>query len=467
MDYPFINDIVEQLLSNSFSVFCGAGATADSKCSKWEDLFSTMTMQFYENKISDDIYLLSDLEKNYYNSNNYFEDIEKKLREKENSAENFYLTHNAEENHIFNILKLNLNQIWTTNFDEIIEKTILKVYGINPVVFSSSTDFLTKKLNAEYVIYKLNGTVSKRDSMVLTKTDFYNYFKRQRLFFEFLKRQLVLDSFLFIGYSFKDELVLSALREIKEVFAHNGKTHYRFLKISTEHTKKRNLIEKYSKYENQYFKDKYNIETILIDDFNNIDTYLNEVYRRFANHNVFISGSFRNITNELRIYIEKLVDSIIKKLYYNDFNIYSGNGRGLGEMVVARANLHAHRPNNKFVNRPLIFTGDTPNDKQKKNDKIIKDCNTMIIICGQDESLESSVNVENQYEKFINQPDKLVIPIPTTEYAAKKIFSRKDFTESIYYKFEPELYNKISRTHNIEELSDYVVNLVLKYRKEP
>ena len=136
-------------------------------------------------------------------------------------------------------------------------------------------------------------------------------------------------------------------------------------------------------------------------------------------------------------------------------------------MVVARANLHAHRPNNKFVNRPLIFTGDTPNDKQKKNDKIIKDCNTMIIICGQDESLESSVNVENQYEKFINQPDKLVIPIPTTEYAAKKIFSRKDFTESIYYKFEPELYNKISKTHNIEELSDYVVNLVLKYRKEP
>ncbi|HIU99709.1 MAG TPA: hypothetical protein IAB14_01180, partial [Candidatus Stercoripulliclostridium merdipullorum] len=80
MDYPFINDIVEQLLSNSFSVFCGAGATADSVSSKWQDLFSPLTIEFYEKKISDDIYLLSDLEKNYYNSNNFIEDIEIKLR---------------------------------------------------------------------------------------------------------------------------------------------------------------------------------------------------------------------------------------------------------------------------------------------------------------------------------------------------------------------------------------------------
>lgn len=45
-----------------------------------------------------------------------------------------------------------------------------------------------------------------------------------------LKRQLVLDSFLFIGYSFTDDLVLNALREIKEVFPNQGKIHYRFVK---------------------------------------------------------------------------------------------------------------------------------------------------------------------------------------------------------------------------------------------
>ena len=37
---------------------------------------------------------------------------------------------------------------------------------------------------------------------------FFDYFKKQRLMFELLKRQLVLDSFLFVGYSFKDDLVL-------------------------------------------------------------------------------------------------------------------------------------------------------------------------------------------------------------------------------------------------------------------
>ena len=39
MNFAYVNEIVSQLLSNTFSVFCGAGASADITNSKWEDIF--------------------------------------------------------------------------------------------------------------------------------------------------------------------------------------------------------------------------------------------------------------------------------------------------------------------------------------------------------------------------------------------------------------------------------------------
>ena len=209
MVYPFIDQLQEQLLIDSFSIFCGAGATADLTKRKWEDIFHEKTKMFYNANLSNDIYLLSDLEKNYYNTNNFYSDIKSKL------------SFDGISRHIECIIKLNLNHIWTTNFDEIIENAIFKEYGVKPVVLSTSKDLLSKNLNVEHVVYKLNGTINDENSMVLTKTDFFEYFKKQRLFFELLKRQLVLDSFLFVGYSFQDNLVLNALREIKDVFPEN------------------------------------------------------------------------------------------------------------------------------------------------------------------------------------------------------------------------------------------------------
>ena len=72
MNFAYVNEIVSQLLSNTFSVFCGAGASADITNSKWEDIFCETTRKFYHRKLSDDIYFLADLEKHYYNADHFF-----------------------------------------------------------------------------------------------------------------------------------------------------------------------------------------------------------------------------------------------------------------------------------------------------------------------------------------------------------------------------------------------------------
>ena len=71
MNFAYVNEIVSQLLSNTFSVFCGAGASADITNSKWEDIFCETTRKFYHRKLSDDIYFLADLEKHYYNADHF------------------------------------------------------------------------------------------------------------------------------------------------------------------------------------------------------------------------------------------------------------------------------------------------------------------------------------------------------------------------------------------------------------
>lgn len=311
-------------------------------------------------------------------------------------------------------------------------------------------------------MYKLNGCVTKPDTMILTKSDFFGYFKKQRLLFEMLKRQLVLDSFLFVGYSFSDDLVLSALREIKEVFPNKGKVHYRFLKCNNVDSKE------YYSYESKYYYDNYNIKTIYIDNYSQVDLYLQELYNRFCNHNVFISGSFRQLkSNDERVYIESLVNSLIQKLTNNNFNIYSGNGRGLGEIVVAQ--ISKCNSEKRFVNRPLIFTNDSIEEKQRKNQLIIKDCDTMIIICGQDNSLLSSRNVIDQFSTFLNQNEekyRLVIPLPSTGYAAKKIFDSPEFRSCNCFLTNRSAFERLEKLNNTDQISDLVVNLIKSYKIE-
>ena len=449
MDY--INDIVAEILNGTFSVFCGAGADCDATGKAWEDIFNCKTRQFYS-ECSSDLYFLAELEKRYYNPDSFWNDICNKI----NSMSKL------ESEHINNIVNLNINQIWTTNFDQIIENTIKKKLGFEPTIIKESDDLFTANLNSKFIIYKLNGSITKKESMILTKSDYFNYFKKQRLLFEILKRQLDLDTFLFVGYSFSDDLVLNALREIKDIFPNRGKIHYRFAK--TEHDEPKMEYENYLK---EYYYDEYNIKTIYIQDFSGIDVYLKKIYQRFCNYNVFISGSFRYLkNNEERIQLEELVGCLIEKLVANGYNIYSGNGRGLGELVVAQ--ISRNNAEKHFVNRPLIFSNDDLDQKKAKNKLMMKDCDTMVIIAGQDDSLESSQNVFSQFLEFINSKEnsafKLVIPIPSTGYAAEKIFLSDHFKNSNAYLTNRKIYNRLLNTTDNDVISNIVIDLIKSYK---
>ena len=131
----------------------------------------------------------------------------------------------------------------------------------------------------------MNGSLTDTKSMVITENDYNRYLVEQQVLFEQLKRELILNSFIFIGYSFSDNLVLNCLSEIKRSLPHLNNFHYRVAVKDTEHPE-------FEKIEKRYFENSYNIKTIYVDDFNEIDDFLNHLHQLYKEKNIFISDIF-------------------------------------------------------------------------------------------------------------------------------------------------------------------------------
>ena len=94
----------------------------------------------------------------------------------------------------------------------------------------------------------------------------------------------------------------------------------------------------------------------------------------------------------------------------------------------------------------------------------------MIVVGGQDESLTSSKNVINQYFTFVNNSEgkkyPLVIPIPSTGYAAQEIFNSEEFRHSNVFQTNQKLFTELGNTTEIEYIVHLLVNLIMSYKTE-
>ncbi len=116
--------------------------------------------------------------------------------------------------------KLKFSSIYTTNFDEIIEES----FRLQSVEYDLITDIagFANASDQKTKIIKFHGTFNDDKTLVLTDT---NYF--QRLGFEDamdiqLRADILSNTLLFIGYSFKDINVRYMLHKFKKIRADNN-----------------------------------------------------------------------------------------------------------------------------------------------------------------------------------------------------------------------------------------------------
>ena len=137
----------------------------------------------------------------------------------------------------------------------------------------------------------MNGDISNLDGIVATQDDYENYNDTHRIMMMFFKRELISSTFLFIGYSFTDHLVLDCMSEIIRYLGDSASYHYAIMKKDPDNV-----------YFNYFIDDierRYHIRVLLVDEYNDIPKVLMELNDRIRKKKIFISGAFRSFEENI------------------------------------------------------------------------------------------------------------------------------------------------------------------------
>lgn len=468
----FLDEISQKMKQGDISIFAGAGLSIASGYVDWKKLLEPISKQLRLNPNID----LTEIAQ-------YYED--KFGRQGLNSLVFNEFDKIPKNNENINWLsKMPISEYWTTNYDHVIEQAIKK-QGKSYQKLVKKEDFKYHKIGREVAIYKMHGDKDSPDDVVLTKEDYQNYDIDRGIFTRMLSVELIRKSFVFIGFSFNDpnlERILSIAKQTLQGKA--PQTHYCFMRkvqlidYLNEHNRLEiQNIEKYIRDNNYQILRcnsmvKYGIQTILINDYDEITLMLKHLYNKYITNNVFISGGINpanlsdygtfkmvNDTNLNLNSAESFFTMLGRDLVDNGFHIYTGFGAGVGNYVLAGVlQSNKNRLNGEVINDDIhISSMMSVMDLEKKNRirrKMIEQCSSSIIVFGYGKK-DSGTYQEYHIAKDDN---KYIIPVKKTGFAAKEIYNglpKKEKQELLFLEKENEISVVIKE----------IVNLLILHKK--
>ena len=375
----FIKEVASKCKNSNAALFLGAGMSTESGLPSWKQLFEPMARELNIDIEKTD-YQLYDIAQFYENDKGVSE-LHKKVS-------------------------------YEINFDRVIETNYYRKGKITNVIYSED-NLIRVDLNKNINIFKLNGDISDLKRAIVTKKNLEEYESKHKLLLSFFKRELVVKSFLFLGYSFTDSIVLSCISELSQAFDGNHPYHYTILKKCEEP----DFLSFVSDLEKRY-----HIKTLLINDYDEIKGILREINYYTNQKNIFISGSYRSNDEQKLLEVSKFCDALANRIYREDFRIINGYGYKVGYYIASAATKIMLEENvASFEKYLLMYPFDehlTPQQKYRHREFMISKANAIIFIFGSD-SEESGMLEEFEISKNDNR--KLIIPIGSTGGAAKKI----------------------------------------------
>jgi hypothetical protein len=412
----FIDNFINQLRLSNLSFFLGAGVSIGAGFPSWQELLED---------IAKDIGIDIRKETNYYRIFQYCVNelglaiVQQRVHEKLSK-----LSFKSEG--IENALKLPIDSFWTTNFDQVLEKNIEFKHSVRPIIIYKDSDLTNVQANlsrANFKVFKLNGHLEDRKSWVLTQNDLESYGESHNGMLTFFRRELVQNTFLFLGNSFTDTVILTALSEVKKYFGELNQYHYTILKRNQERQDFDFFVKDLEK--------RYGIKTLIVESYDEIPIVLSEISERLRKRQVYFSGSFRSISKQQQDFVTDLSQRLTTMLLKNGFKICTGMGRRLGDLIAGNS-LRWLVENNHIVNKSLVLRPDKyylhgadgkPNDITRRMREYAQhDSGIAVFMCGQE--TEDSNGSQGTYQEFkIAKENNLkIIPIGATGYEARKIW---------------------------------------------
>ena len=288
----FIDEYVNVLKEGNAAVFAGAGLSIPSGVVNWKELLRrpAARLGLDVDKESD----LVSLAQYIYN------DSKTKTPLTELINNHFSQVGRISRNHEI-IAELPIRTFWTTNYDKLIEQSIIQA-GKKPDVKKRVNDLSIIKSKRDAIVYKMHGDVEVADEAILIKNDYELYEKNNQMFTIALKGDLVSKTFLFIGFSFEDPNLQHILSRIKILLDDHTRIHYYFIKEVAEEDypddTEGKMQYQYDKIRQELKCDdleRYSIKPLIVKKYEDITYILETITERYNRNNVLYPGRHINL----------------------------------------------------------------------------------------------------------------------------------------------------------------------------
>ena len=443
----FLIQFAKHALDERISLFLGAGGSSDAGYPNWAELFLPFAKELgVPLDETTDYYHLAQYYSNTFGSS----ELRKRINER--------INRNSFESALLNELtNIGFTNVWTTNFDNAIELNFQKQGSLINKVFRDS-DFSNIEINKRINIFKMNGDITNLEGIVATQNDFERYVDTHRIMLMFFKRELISSTFLFIGYSFTDHLVLDCLSEINRYLGDTTIYHYTIMKNDKANPYFSHFIDDLEK--------RYHIRVLLVDEYSDIYSLIAELNNKIRNKRVFISGSFSSFEKSIEEYSHELSKKLSSKLLKNDYRIVNGIGRRFGTHLIGYANEYLAKQGIKDFERYLIvkpFVGNeknSPIEKKRNREKVIGQCGTAIFVFGEldKNSLDKTSGVLEEFE-IAKAQHKTIIPIAYPGMVSEQIWNEVEKNITLYPYLEGKL-ELLKSTNQLDSVLDLIIEIL-------
>lgn len=450
----FINLVTETILQNNLSLFLGAGSSMQYNAMNWNELI---------NKVYSGCKQWGNTERAQYAELSGI-DVKSEVAKEISLVK---VDANKEDTYLNYLLNFDYKSLWTTNYDCVIEEVLSKK-GKNYIPIYQYSDFQKLSFPGGYFLFKINGSFISPDTIVITHEDFIEYKKTHEAYLILLKRELLCNSFLFLGCSFDDDILRMCIKDILNCID-NSRENYstnHFAIIVENNKKKMDFISKdLAKY--------YNINCLKI---NNTQTAYLAAYciaLKVKYSSVFVSGAKMFTRNSREENIgKKLCQDLVSafmKLTDFPFKFISGMGMSIGHFISGTIK---QKCKNKNLNRylqmePFPFTDREANDKHRED--MINKAGIFIFIYGDvdDKKNYKSNGMWKEYILAKKNRNNIIIPLPCGENSMSNIIFQEEKKD--LYSFSSinlNLFEEFNYTSENECFFDQLINkIVLVTRK--
>lgn len=424
----FIKKFTKAVQEGNAAVFAGAGTSVDAGFVDWKKL-----VEPFANEIDLDIKKETDL----IGLTQFYINKKKGNRGTVNQEIIDQFSSPDAETDVMNLLtRIPISTYWTTNYDKVIENGLVKNNRKGDI--KRNTDNLAISVpDSDAVVYKMHGDVDIPGEVVISKDDYERYNEKRSLFVTALRGDLVSKTFLFVGFSFEDPNLESILGKVNVLLGDNKREHYCIQRYVSKDDYKSEEEYIYAKIKQDLkIKDllRYGIETILVNDYNEIPKLLLEIEREYLKNTIFVSGSisdFNEYWSEEKVnqYCYELSSFLVSK----DYKIISGFGLGIGSSIINGALDQIYKTKYRHGDEHLGLFPFPQNDNGKKSlkerwtenrEQMISESGVCIFLFGNklvDGKVELASGMMEEFQ-IAKEKGKIIIPIASTGFAAKEIF---------------------------------------------